>query len=43
MYGGRRRGIPREEDKGGGGDNVGDDTDGMDDAGVGDLPSPGGI
>ena len=27
----------------GGGDNVGDDTDGTDDAGVGNLPSPGGI
>ena len=43
MYGGGRRGIPREEDKGGGGDNVGDDTDGTDDVGVGNLPSPGGI
>jgi hypothetical protein len=47
MYGGKRRGIPHEEDKdgggGGGGDNNGNDTDGTDDAGVGDLPPPGGI
>ncbi len=37
MYGGGRRGIPREEDEGGGGDNVGDNTDGTDDASVADL------
>ena len=45
MYGGGRRGILREEDegRGGGGDNDGDDTDGTDDAGVSNLPPPGGI
>ena len=43
MYGGGRHGIPWEEDEGGGGDNDGNDADGTDNAGVGDLPSPGGI
>ncbi len=43
MYGGERRGIPQEEDEGRGGDNVGDNTDGTEDAGVSNLPSPGGI
>ena len=43
MYCGRCRGILPEEEEGGGGDNVGNDTDGTDDAGVGNLPLPGGI
>ena len=42
MYGGRREGILREEDKGksgdGGRDNDDNDTDGTDNACAGDLP-----
>ena len=49
MYGGGRRGIPREEEKGGGRDNNGNNTDstystdGTDDAGIGNLLPPGRI
>jgi hypothetical protein len=48
MYDGKRHGIPREEDEGGGRDNDDDDnedndTDGTDNASVGNLPPPGGI
>ena len=49
MGSGGCHGIPQEEDKGGGRDNDGDNTDdmdgtdGTDDAGVGNLPPPGGI
>ncbi len=47
MYGGGRRGIPCEEDEGGGRDNDNknnkDNMDGRDDTGVGDLSLPGGI
>ena len=46
MYGSKRRGILHKEDKGGGGDNIGDDmdnTDGMNNIGVCDLLPPGGF
>ena len=44
VYGGGCHGILREEDEGGGGGgNNNNDTDGTDDAGVGNLPPPGEI